>query len=816
MKNTDNPFQEERADVMGFFNRLISLWPVYLLSTIVLVSAAFIAIRYMRPKFKIGTTIILRDENNSSLGAENIIEGLELFAGKNNLENEIGVLKSYSLTRQAVLNSDLEVSYFSKSFFKVTERFAEFPFHVEINRDKLQATEVRFFVKTTSDSTFSVEFDSDKFDYFDFKAEKTIKNTSNQPIQGKVDGVYGKPLETNGLSVTLVKKEYNQSFIKQDEVVFFTINNLEDIIEGYRKEIIIQPINAEASILSLQLERPCIDKEILFLNNLCKTFIERGLSEKNEVAVGTIKFIEEQLNLVNDSLNHSENELQSFRENNEVTDLSLEFQRTKESENVLINELAKEELRGNYISFIKRNISNDNVDWSNLENLGIDDQTLNVMLLELRKLQQEVTVLRGSVSSMHPGLQTAVQQVSQLKGSILSHVNGLEKSASMNKSALQNRIGEVTSSYGNLPQKQRMLIDFERKFNLNNVMFTYLMQKRSEAQIAKSSNTADTKVLDNARLLDKTPTFPKPLLFYLVAVFLGLFIPVFIIIVVDLIDTRIKDKKDLQNLSVPLLGLIGHNFTNSQMPTIDSPRSSIAESLRLLKINMQYLFPGKSKMIIGLTSTVSGEGKTFVSINLAVSLAVAGSRTLLLATDMRKPRIHKVLNIPNNVGLSNYLVSDISLDSVIQQTLIQNLDVMLSGPIPPNPFELLSLDKMGTMLEELKETYDHIIIDSAPIGLVADYFAINDKVDATIFILRHAYSQRKFVSEVLQMQHANRLKNPYFLMNDYKELNSKYGYYGAYKAKYGYSYSYSNNYYSDGEGEAKKTGFFKSLLKRFK
>jgi len=156
------------------------------------------------------------------------------------------------------------------------------------------------------------------------------------------------------------------------------------------------------------------------------------------------------------------------------------------------------------------------------------------------------------------------------------------------------------------------------------------------------------------------------------------------------------------------------------------------------------------------------------------------------------------------------------LDSVIQQTQIENLDIMLSGPIPPNPFELLSLDKMSTMLDELKETYDHIIIDSAPIGLVADYFAINEKVDATIFILRHGYSQRKFVSEVLQMQQSKRLKNPYFLMNDYKELNSKYGYYGAYRYKYGYSYSYSNNYYSDGEGESKKKGFFESLLKRFK
>ena len=185
---------------------------------------------------------------------------------------------------------------------------------------------------------------------------------------------------------------------------------------------------------------------------------------------------------------------------------------------------------------------------------------------------------------------------------------------------------------------------------------------------------------------------------------------------------------------------------------------------------------------------------------------------------MRRPRIHKVFNIPNNVGLSNYLVSDISLDSVIKQTLIENLDIMLSGPIPPNPFELLSLDKMGTMIDELKKTYDHIIIDSAPIGLVADYFAFNDKVDATIFILRHSYSQRKFVAEVLQMQKSNRLKNPYFLLNDYKEFSSKYGYYGASRYKYGYSYSYtySNNYYSDGEGEAKKTGFFKSLLKRFK
>jgi len=814
MKNTENPFQEERADVLGFFRRLIALWPFFLLSIFVFVFAAFIATRYMRPKFKIGATIILRDENNSSMGAENIIEGLELFAGKNNLENEIGVLKSYSLTRQAVLNSNLEVSYFSKSFFKVTERFSEFPFKVEINKNKLQATGVRFFVKNTSDSTYVIEFNSDKFDFFNFQTEKTVRNTSNNVLEGKVDGVYGKPIEINGLAVTLVKKTYNESVIPTEEEVFFTINNLEELIEGYRKEVSIQPINPEASILSLQLERPCIDKEILYLNNLCKAFIERGLSEKNEVALGTIEFIEEQLKMVNDSLVNSENELQSFRKNNEVADLSMEFQRSKETETGLIDELAKEELRSNYVSFIKRNLSNNAVDWTNLENLGIDDPTLNVMLVELRRLQQDVITLQGSVSNMHPGLQTAVQKVNNLKSAILSHVNGLEKSSSMNKSAIQSRIVEITSGYGTMPEKQRLLIDFERKFNLNNVMYTYLIQKKSEAQIAKSSNTADTKVLDEARLMDKTATFPKPMMFYLVAVFVGLFLPILIVILSDLIDTRISDKKDIQNLSVPLLGMIGHNFTSSQLPSIDFPRSSIAESLRLLKINLQYLFPGKTKRIIGLTSTVSGEGKTFVSINLAVSLAGTGSKTLLLATDMRRPRIQKVFNIPNTVGLSNYLVSDIALSSVIQQTQIENLDIMLSGPIPPNPFELLSLEKMGVMLEELKEKYDHIIIDSAPIGLVADYFAINEKVDATIFIVRQNYSQRKFVSEVIQLQQTNRIKNPYFLMNDYKEFNSKYGYYGAYRYKYGYSYS--NNYYSDGEGESKKKGFFASLLNQFK
>jgi capsular exopolysaccharide synthesis family protein len=815
MKNTENPFQEERADVLGFFRRLVALWPFFLLSVFVFVSAAFMATRYLRPKFKIGATIILRDENNSSMGAENIIEGLELFAGKNNLENEIGVLKSYSLTRQAVLNSNLEVSYFSKSFLKVTERFNEFPFKVEVNKEKLQATGVRFFVKNTSDSTFVIEFKSDKFDYFNFQTEKTVRNTSSNTLEGKVDGVFGKPIEINGLAVTLIKKPYNESVIPSEEAVFFTINNLEEIIEGYRKEVVIQPINPEASILSIQLERPCIDKEILYLNNLCKAFIERGLSEKNEVALGTIEFIEEQLKTVNDSLVNSENELQSFRKNNEVADLSMEFQRSKETETGLINELAKEELRSNYVSFIKRNISNNAVDWTNMENLGIDDPTLNVMLIELRKLQQDVTTLQGSVSNMHPGLQTAVQQVNNLKTAILSHVNGLERSSSMNKLAIQNRIGEVTSSYGSMPEKQRLLIDFERKFNLNNVMYTYLIQKKSEAQIAKSSNTADTKVLDEARLIDKTATFPKPLMFYLVAVFVGLFLPILIIILSDLIDTRISDKKDIQNLSVPLLGMIGHNFTSSQLPSIEFPRSSIAESLRLLKINLQYLFPGKTKRIIGLTSTVSGEGKTFVSINLAVSLAVTGSKTLLLATDMRRPRIHKAFNIPNAVGLSNYLVSDVSLGSVIQQTQIENLDVMLSGPIPPNPFELLSLEKMGIMLEELREIYDHIIIDSAPIGLVADYFAINDKVDATIFIVRQNYSQRKFISEVIQMQQSNRIKNPYFLMNDYKEFNSKYGYYGAYRYKYGYSYS--NNYYSDDDGsQREKKGLFSRLIKRFK
>ncbi|MFM2227170.1 MAG: Tyrosine-protein kinase ptk [Bacteroidota bacterium] len=817
MKNTENPFKEERADIQGFFRRLLRLWPVFLLSVFVFLFASFVAIRYLRPRFKVGATLILRDEKNSSMGAENLLEGLELFAGKNNLDNEIGVLKSYSLTRQAVLNSNLEVSYFSKSFFKVTERFSEFPFKVLLNKQKIQATGVKYFVKNVSDSTFVIEFESDDYNFYNFISEKTIKSTSNEKLEGRIEGVYGRPIDIDGLSVTLMKRSFNESVISPSESLFFTINNLEELIEGYQKDIQIQPINPESSILSIQLERPCVDKEILYLNNLCKAFIDRGLTEKNEVAHNTIEFIEEQLNIVNDSLIKSENDLQVFRQNNEVTDLSIEFQRSKELESELINELAEEELQLSYVSFVKRNISGNAVDWTNFENLGIEDQTLNLLLIELRKYQQEIASLQGSVSSLHPVLQTAEQQANNIKKAILGHVNGLEKSAIMNKSAIQTRINEVTGSYGVMPEKQRLLIDFERRFDLNNVMYTYLIQKKSEAQIARSSNTADTKFLDEARLLDRTATFPKPILFYSAALFLGLFIPIIFIIISDLLNTRISDKKELQNLSIPLIGMIGHNNTSSQIPSFDFPRSNISESFRLLKINLQYLFPGKAKRVIGLTSTVSGEGKTFVSINLALSLALNGSKTLLLATDMRRPKIHSYFNLSNSKGLSNFLVNQVSLDDIIQKSCVENLDIILSGPIPPNPFELLSLDSMNGIIDQLKNIYDHIIIDSAPVGLVADYFAVSDKVDATIFILRQNYSEQKFVSELLQMQQSNRIKNPYLLMNDYKELSTKYGYYGTYRYKYGYSNSYSNNY--DGsieESKVKKKNFFLGLINRFK
>jgi capsular exopolysaccharide synthesis family protein len=407
-------------------------------------------------------------------------------------------------------------------------------------------------------------------------------------------------------------------------------------------------------------------------------------------------------------------------------------------------------------------------------------------------------------------------EINSTKIAIFETIKNAIKTNNIALKDLDERIGVIFGKINQLPGTERVLFSIERRFKLTDAIYTYLLQKRSEAQITQASNIPDNEVIDSARPEDGSPVYPKTSMNYMIALILGLIIPVVIILGKDFLNDTIKERADVEKITtLPIIGHIIHSDKDSKLVVMESPKSSIAESFRSVRTNLQYLLLGKEKQTILITSDMVQTGKTFCSINLATSFAMYGKKTLLVGFDLRKPRIHKDFDLTNDEGISSYLINKSKLESCIQPSGIENLDVLVSGPIPPNPSELAASDRTGTMFTLLKEIYDFIIIDTPPIGLVTDAFLLMKYTDANLILVRQNFTHKKVFSSIIRDMEQRKMPNLAILINDVKLTKYSYGF--GYGYGYGYGFGYgSGDHYGYGYGyyaedkEAKK----KSVLKR--
>ena len=345
----------------------------------------------------------------------------------------------------------------------------------------------------------------------------------------------------------------------------------------------------------------------------------------------------------------------------------------------------------------------------------------------------------------------------------------------------------------------------ERHFNLNDAIYTFLLQKRAEAQIARTSNAPDYEIIDEAMYFKSGIISPNTKMNYMIAVILGLLIPFSIILVRDFLNNKVTDIKEVEEVSdFPVVGHVLHNKTKSNAVIKDFPKSPIADSFRAIRTNLKFFAKGIDKMVILITSTYSGEGKSFCSVNIASVYALLGKKTVLLGFDLRRPALYADFDLTNEVGISSYLIHNAEIDDVIQSTKLQNLDLIAAGPIPPNPMELIASERTALFFEELKNRYDYIIIDSAPLGAIADSFLLFNYSDINLIVVRHNATIKDALEMNLKNVESKKVGNVALLINDIRQNNS------------GYGYSYPSSYYSNDSGTylSKKLG--KSVNKKSK
>jgi capsular exopolysaccharide synthesis family protein len=521
------------------------------------------------------------------------------------------------------------------------------------------------------------------------------------------------------------------------------------------------------------------------VNELLDVYATQNLEKKNHLASITIDYIDKQLAEITDSLSQVEQNLQSFRSNNQLLNVAEQSTGITSQYRDLQNQKAELVTRKRYYEYVSDYLSK-NEDFTNIivpASLGIPDQLLNNMMSELITSQAQRSNMIESSQEKNPLVKKLSIQIENLKKTIKENITSAIKTSEISLDEMNKRIWRVEAEISRLPKTQRQLGSIERKYRLNDAIYNYLLEKRAEANITKASNLPDNEVIESAEG-DLSPVSPNKKLNYMVAVILGLIIPFSYIRVKGALNKKIEGQESIeQSTEVPVLGKILHNNKKNNNIMFEYPDSDIAESFRVLRTNLEYYMRGMHKKVIMVTSCVEGEGKSFNSLNIAMSYAQLGRRTILLDFDLRKPSTFFSNNGEAIIGLSSYLINKATLDDIIISSPYKSLDYIPSGPIPPNPVELIALEKTEKLITRLKEAYDYVIIDTPPLAQVADAYLMIDYADLKVLVVRYNFTLKKVFSLTIKDIKQKDIKNICIVLNDNTIFSDQYGYGYGYKKK---------------------------------
>lgn len=809
MDNFKDFNQQEIIDYKSLLFKLIRHWYLFVLTLIVTMSLAYLFNRYTKPIYEVKTSVLI-NEDKSKMDPSKMM-GLDFMGGdQQNLENEIGKLTSYTLTNQTIKQLHFEVSYYGEGRLLTPELYKATPFIVIIDTAINQPINLSFKVKIIDDNHYTISAEGEAVTLYNYRTYQKLKSKANIKYERELK--FGDKVNGTNFSFRIIRNPDFKIDITKYSDMSFVFNNIDALTKQYMV-LKIEPINKDASIVEISLRGNNIQKSVDFLNMLTTVYLNRGLEKKNRVAIKTIDFISSQLTNIKDSLNVAEINLQDYRKTNEVMNLDFQSQQAFEVMKDYDTQKAQLDLKNKYYNYLKDYIikSRNNVDDVTMpSSMGIEDPVLVGLITQLAQLYGERSELLLTAKQKNPEVSAIDSKIATIKSNLLSVINNIVNTSNIAVKDVDHRIALMTARINKLPLTQRLLMGMERKFKVNDEIYTFLLQKLSEAQISKASNMADNEIVDPALSSDLAPVYPKKSLNFTIALLLGFILPILCILGKDYFNDKIIEKEDVEKITkLPILGHILHNNKESKIIVTESPKSSIAESFRSLRTNIQYATQGKDKHIILITSTMPGEGKTFISINLATIYSMYGKKTLLMGFDLRKPKIYHDFGVSNLEGISSFLINKTSLESIIIHSAIPNLDLIMSGPVPPNPAELIASPRTDAFFEQLKQMYDYIIIDTPPIGVVTDAYLLIKHADATVYVVRQNITNKKIFATLIGDIEKRNIPNINILINDVNIQKSGYGYsYG-----YGYGYGYGAGYYTD-DAEKKKSTFFERLFKK--
>ncbi|TVP53505.1 MAG: polysaccharide biosynthesis tyrosine autokinase, partial [Mongoliibacter sp.] len=743
-------------DIKYYLIKYSRYWPLYVTCIFIALVVVFLFHRYSVEEYEVRGSILIKQKNTPEV---RILDRSNIFSGANNLENDILLLTSKNLASEALSKLHFDVSYFASTNIKEIELYDKSPIKVDVDWDFPQGGSGVIHFTLISENEFVLT--NEERGFFDFLSAKASGPFDDQLLNRTYR--FGEEISTEKSKFTIHKQKY----MREGEKLFFIVHHPADVLETYQRSITVRPINSYGTVLQVSTVSRVVEKGRDYVNALMDSYLDYDLTEKNRITENTLAFLDLQMSVLEDSLRVVENRMLNFKVENKLMDVSSEFGGVLGNIQRLDDLVQDIDFELSYYKSLQNYLINKGADYGNIlapSIVGLSDGALNSMITALVTASMDRRKLLAIVNDNHPNVKELDEQIEKLRENIFENINNLVANTEKRKAEVNKKLAELDKEFAKLPQTESSYANIFRQYRLRENLYNYLLEKRAEAGIAKASNVSDNSVLDYARR--GSLVFPQKPQNYGMAVGLGFFIPLAFLLMFHYLNNKIMDQIQLRNsLRIPLLGTIGYSTKDTNMIVAEHPKSMVSESFRSLRSGLFYLASDKKCKRILVTSSVSGEGKTFVSLNLAAAIALSGKKTILLGMDLRKPKISDYVGIDNKVGLSSYLVGKSEREDIVLPTQYENLYIVPSGPIPPNPAELLLKDKMKDFLDYLENDFDVILMDTPPIGLVSETMDLLRFSDVNLYIVRQDYTHKKYLLMVNDLYANDQIRDFYAVFN---------------------------------------------------
>jgi capsular exopolysaccharide synthesis family protein len=761
--NRKLPAQKEESLFVKMMNKYLAYWPIFLLFLVFSSGLAYVYILYASPKYEARASLIIKDEKKGNDDSK-LMESLNMINAKKIIENEIEVLQSRPIIDNVVNKLHLYAPVFQESKFNSLSAYQEAPLTIEsFNPGLVKKVKEKLYLKY--DSLNGIVF---------------INNQPIGPINEWLTTTYGKFKFSPNEKYNISNNQYPY---------YFNLLEVKEAAENLLRNLKVTASNKLSSVINLSYRDYKTNLAEDVLNELIIAYNNEAITEKNALAIKTLSLIEERLNIVGGDLSAIEQKIQQYKAGSEAVDISTQGQLFLQNVSANDQKLSDVNMQLSVINQLENHIltNNSNVGISP-STLGVSDPTLSQLLNSLNTAELEREKLKKTVAENNPLLVSVTDQINKIKPNIIDNIQSQRNNLEANKKYLAATNSRYSNMLHSIPVKERQLLEISRDQNIKSGIYSFLLQKREESELSYASNLSDTRVVNYAQS-SNSPVSPNKLII-LAAIIIATFgLPIALINTMETFSPTILYRNEIEALtSIPIIGELGYNKSKKQLLIEAGKRSFIAEEFRKIRFSLQYLGIDSTHNKILLTSSISGEGKSFISANLAISFSLTGKKVALVDLDLHNASLGKIFSKDKEPGVCDYLIGNKSLEEIINPVLkYDNLFFISSGGIQQDPSELLENGMIEDMISRLGERFDVLIIDTAPIVLVTDAHVLSASCNTTLYVVRHKFTPKILLKRFDDNNEVNPLTNPAIIFNGVKKRG-----YLSNNSGYGYGYTYGD------------------------